>query len=465
MERLALFMLTMVTTVEFFTAGDHWHRFGFLPKYCAYIPELLGVMAAAYVVFVGVSTRYRNVRAAYWFAFSAVAFLFVCGALANHVEPGPIFAGVRNYLRAVPWFFVPAVFAFTDKNIKKQLTLLLGICLMQLPFAIEQRIKTGNSSLGFVAVTGDWTSGTLMQSPTLTIVMVGGICISAAFYLRKQLPLKRFLLLAFLMLIPTTINETKVTVIILPLALLVTFWCAAEPNKRGRQLFFAITLLLAFGAVFVPVYDAMMEGRQYGQTLGDFFLNEENTNRYLSTGKGVGAIGEVGRLDSIEVPLRELAKDPITLAFGYGLGNATNSALGTAFSGAYFVLYKPFLITGFARILLELGVVGLFLTLIVHLLIFRDCLVVARHGTGIRKPLAAGWAGVTAVMAVTIPYVDNLVMTSLMFVFWYISGVIAAERMRLSLAATEARDQAVTRHAYTQQPALQNNAMLRKHDA
>ena len=169
-------------------------------------------------------------------------------------------------------------------------------------------------------------------------------------------------------------------------------------------------------------------------------------------------------MDSIEVPFRELAKDPVTLAFGYGLGNATDSALGAGFSGKYFKLYKPFLITGFARILLELGVVGLFLTLLVHWMIFRDCLVVARHGVGIKRPLAAGWAGITAIMAVTIPYIDNLVMTSLMFLFWFFSGMIAAERMRLATVALEDRERHINRGKAFSRPALQNNAMARKHD-
>lgn len=457
MPALTLFMMVAVTTFEFFVAGDHWGRMKFLPKQMSYVPELLGVAAALYCVLMGPRTRFQLVRPAYWFAFIALGLCIIFSIVANHVQPGPIFAGIRNYMRAVPWFFVPMVFAFTDKHLRQQLLLLLVIAFIQIPFAIEQRIKTGSSFAGFVAVTGDWTIGTLVQSPTLTIFLIGCICIVAAFFVRKQLPLVKFVLLFFALLTPTMINETKVTVIILPLGLLLTFWNAAEAKVRGRQLLLATGLLVAFGAVFIPVYDAFMEGREYGVTLTDFFLKKENTERYLSTGQGVGATKQVGRADSVVIPFKEVAKDPVSLFFGYGIGNATHSALGEAFTGRYFPIFAPFLITGFARIILELGLAGMFLILMMYLLVYRDASAVARHGTGLKRNFAAGFAGFTVVMAVTIPYIDTVVVTPLTYLFWFFAGMIAAERMRLVLAAKESAARAVRHEPLVRAPVLQKN--------
>jgi hypothetical protein len=457
MQALTLFMIVAVTLFEFLTQGDHWGRMKILPRSMGYIPELLGVAAAVYCVLMGPRTRFRNVRPAYWFVIIAFVLCVFFGLIANKVQVGPIFAGLRSYLRAVPWFFVPAVFAYTDKHLRQQMALLLVIAFIQLPLAIEQRIKTGTNLMGFVAVTGDWTVGTLMLSPTLTIFLISAICVAAGFFVRKRLPALKFILLFFLLLAPTMINETKVTLIILPLGLLITFWGAAEAKVRGRQVALALGLILAFGAVFVPVYDAFMEGREYGVSIGDFFLKKENTERYLSTGRGIGVKEEVGRADSIVTPVKELRKDPVTLFFGYGIGNATHSSLGEAFTGHYYAIFAPFLITGFARLVLEMGFAGVFLIVMMHILIYKDSMAVAQHGTGLRQPFAAGWAAATGIMLLTIPYIDNVTATSLTYLFWFYSGVIASERVRLAVAARDHVPRSIRREPMLRSTALQKN--------
>src|SRR5690606_8582215 len=142
MQRFALFMIVAVTVVEFFAVGDKWERFRWLPKAFSYLPELTGAAAAVLVVALGVQTRFRFVRPAYWFVFGLLALAAAAGALANDLEPGTLFAGLRNYLRALPWFFIPAVYLFGEAKLRQQLRWLLIICLIQVPVAIEQRIKT-----------------------------------------------------------------------------------------------------------------------------------------------------------------------------------------------------------------------------------------------------------------------------------------------------------------------------------
>ena len=135
-------------------------------------------------------TRYAepiSVRApAYWIVFGLLAFTLAAGVIVNGVESGPIFAGLRNYLRAIPWFFVPAVFAFSDKQVRTQLRVLLAICLLQVPVAIEQRIYTTGTYYGFEAVTGDWTIGTLLDSGILSIFLVAAACVVAGLTIRRS---------------------------------------------------------------------------------------------------------------------------------------------------------------------------------------------------------------------------------------------------------------------------------------
>ncbi|MGE0114239.1 MAG: hypothetical protein AB7T07_05075 [Steroidobacteraceae bacterium] len=435
MQPLTLFMIVTVTILDFLAQGDKFREWRILPGSVSYTVELLGAIALVYVIMAGVRNRFEFVRAAYWVAFGALVMVVVGGVIVNGVGSGPIIAGLRAYMRALPWFFLPMVFRYSEEQLRTQLRLLLAICLVQVPIAIRQRIKTGDNRFGFVAVTGDWTTGTLGDAGILSIFLVCAVCVMVALYERRQLTLLRLILLFLVVLIPTTINETKAMVIFLPLALLTAFAYAAPPQTRNRRLVIGVTLLALFGAIFVPVYDALNKDRQYGQSIGDFLSKPENIKAYLSGGSDidVGSAKEAGRIDALLVPLKQLANDPVNLVFGYGIGNASDSSLGQAFSGRYAATFRPFLQTAFSKFELEIGLLGGALVLGIYWLIFQDCRVVARSSGALHGALAAGWTGVVALMTLATFYTKIEVFPSLGFLFWYFSGVIAAERMHLSL--------------------------------
>jgi hypothetical protein len=430
MQRLALLMIVAVTIVPYLAAGDMFGRFGFLPGQAKYIPELIGGAALLYVVALGIKERFRFVRPAYWIILGFLALSVAASVVANGVEPGPLFSGIRGYLRAMPWFFVPAVFAFTEKHLQTQFLWLLAICVLQVPLAIEQRIYTAGNYFGFVAVTGDWTTGTLMQSGFLSIFLVAAACVVAALTLRQMLPKGRGLLLFLLLLVPTMINETKVTLIVLPIGLMLTFLAAARPGERLKQMVFATGALAVFLAAFIPTYNWLMEGREYGFTVTEFFT--ERIDEYLDTDSEIGAVKTAGRVDSARVTVRETLQDPVRAVFGLGIGNTLESALGPQFSGKYYERYRNFTSTGFASMILQLGFLGFGLLMCVYWLIFRDAWFVARHGSGRAAALAAAWAGVTPFMALTLFYTNVEVSVALSFLFWYCSGLVAAERVRLT---------------------------------
>jgi hypothetical protein len=87
--------------------------------------------------------------------------------------------------------------------------------------------------------------------------------------------------------------------------------------------------------------------------------------------------------------------------------------------------------------LLELGVVGLFGVLALMWMIFKDSYIVAQRGDDLIGTLAAGWAGVVAVITLSTLYSEIIAPTSLPYLFWYFSGLIAAARMRPSILATQ----------------------------
>jgi cell division protein FtsW (lipid II flippase) len=428
MRRLTLLMLLCAPTLEYLAGGDKFGRGGWLPDKADFGLELFGVLALLYVVFAGLRSRFELVRPAYWLVFGALAVTASCGILAAATEPGPIFAGLRNYLRALPWFFVPAVFLYSERDVRKQLKVLLGVAVVQVPIAVWQRLESGGSGMS-----GDYITGTIHISSILSIFLICAACLLAGLAIRKHLKWLSFWVLISLILTPTTINETKGTLILLPIGLLMTYLVAARRGQRLKQMFIAVWALVIFGAAFVPAYDYFENQQERPRPIAEFVTQEGRLKNYLWRDEGLGTLKDPGKGDSITVALEYLSREPSTLAFGLGLGNASSSGFGEGFEGRYAALFEPFLSTAFARIVLELGVLGFVFLMCLLGLIFTDARYVAARAPGIKGALAAGWAGVGMVIAVSIFYKDITAHASLSLPFWYFSGLVAAERMRFAL--------------------------------
>jgi hypothetical protein len=425
MHYLILAIIVAVSLIDQLTIDN------ILPKPLAFVPELLSGLVVLYVVAFGARQRFQYVRAQYWLVFVALVAVIVCGAFANAVAPGPLFAGIRYYMRAIPLFLLPAVFEFKDWQIRQQLRLLLFVGLMQLPIAAYQRMVVMRAN----RFTGDLVYGTLLDSSVLSIYLICAVCVLTGMFLRQRISKIKYFALFFYLLAATTINETKGTLILLPIGLVVTVLIGAPPAKRLRLAALAVGLFVIFVSGFAVIYDYVQNVHNpYYTSIGDFFLNEKKLDRYVDTHSGVGALkNSVGRVDSITVPLRELSRDPAQLAFGLGIGNASHSSLGPQFIGAYFPLFQGFLVSSFSTFLLEIGVLGTALVFVLYWLIFRDATVVARTDKSLTGWIAIGWAGIAVLTAFATPYKTIHIYASLSYLFWYLSGLIAARRMRLAL--------------------------------
>lgn len=442
MNKLILFMILAVTSVDYVTQID------LLPGVAKFLPELLSAIAVLLVVFYGVRNRFQFVRPAYWFIFGAVLVTMVCGAIANSVEAGPLIGGMRRYFRAMPLFLLPAVYAFDDKQIRRQLLLLLALCLPQLPIAFSQRAATAARG----GHSGDATVGMLSNSGFLTIFLVCAACILTAAFLRKRIRTAVFIPLFVLVLFPTAINETKATAILLPIGLLMTFLAASEPRARLKNFVLSVGLLAMFGAIFVPIYDYYIT-QKGGPTILEFY--GERFEGYMTKDAAVGtrSVKDVGRVDALVVPLREMARDPSDLAFGLGIGNVGQFTLGKEFTGDYFRKFEPFLKSSASIFLLEIGVLGLLLVMVIYYMIFRDARLVAEADDGVAGALAAGWAGVTAVIAIATFYKATSNSEAITYLFWYFSGVVAAHRVRLAWRSAPAPEPTDSRARLRQRPA------------
>lgn len=425
MHALILLLILSAMTSEYLVVMD-W-----VPAGAKYLHEIIAAVLACAVVLGGARNRFRYVHSSYWLMLGAFAAVMLCGVLINAVEAGPVFAGIRSYLRALPLFLLPAVFTLQERHVRMHLLLVLLLCSIQFPIALDQRL-TSFHRLEYLS--GDMTVGTLMSSNVLSIFMICAACVLTGFYVRRRIRAWLFVPLVLLILAPTTINETKATLLLLPLALLVTFVVGSARGKRLRNGLMASLLLAVFGAIFVPVYDYFMKPR-WGYGIVEFFTMEGRVEGYLSKNSALGS-RKAGRVDALLVPVAELARDPSTFAFGLGIGNVSDSALGDQFSGHYYRRFEPFLLSSATTYLLETGFLGVMITIALCLLVFRDSRHVAREDEGLYGALAVGWAGVAVTILLAFFYADTMTRSSLIIPFWYVSGLIAAQRMRLADPAT-----------------------------
>lgn len=429
MHALVLAVICATTLLEFAVKD------GAAPGILKFVPEALSAVIAAFVLLEGARDGFARVSLKYWAAFGFAAFVIVSGALTNSVGSGPIVAGARFYLRAIPLFFVPAVFPFSDAQLRRQLKLVLAIGLLQLPVAAIQRYllwTTGHFS-------GDDVRGTVLDSGVLSILLICIALVLLGLNIRRHIRRLPFIALFLLVLIPTTINETKATVVLLPLGLLATIAAGSPPGRRLRTLALGCALIAVFGAIMVPVYDFFQSNNPYKNErhLVDFFTSEKQVDAYMVNQKGVGlgSRQNVRRGDAYRVPLEYLARDPVRLAFGLGVGNASNSTLGENFAGRYYGLFQSFVITSFSVFLLEIGLLGTVAVFWLYALNLLDALAVARSDPGLQGALAVGWIGVVVVMTASTFYTVMHSFASLSYLYWYFAGLVAARRAQLALAS------------------------------
>jgi hypothetical protein len=402
-----------------------------LPPILKLLPELVSLVATLIVVFVGVSNRFRFVAPKYWLGFGFVALVMVSGIVVNQVGTGPTISGMRIYLRAIPFFFIPAVYYFADAQIKQQLKVLLALALLQLPIAAYQRWIVYSEGRW----TGDEVSGTLLISSILSIFLISNVMILVGMRLHEGISKKAFLVASVLLLLPTTINETKGTLVLLPVGLFVALLIGSPPGRRLRVATVTLALLVGFGAIYVPVYDFFMKNAPWETSIVDFVTKEGKLERYMEKeGAGVGATESksVGRGDAMQISVDYVSRDAISLAFGLGLGSVTHSSLGDNFSGPYYQLFEHINKMSFSTFVLEIGFLGVAVVFLLYWFIFQDALAVARNDQGLLGSISIGWAGVVAIMTFATFYKTIHTFESLSYLFWYFSGLVAARRMQLS---------------------------------
>lgn len=425
-------------------------------KYFALLAEAISGVILVLVLLKGATARSVAINPKYLILGLFVALCIVAGLVLNAVNIGTFVAGGRPYLKWIPLFLLPAVYRFSENELRLQLKTILSLALLQAPVASYQFfIEYWN------VATGDVITGTLGPgaSGTLSILMLSVIAGLVTMYIRAYIRLSSLVLLSIFLFIPCTLNETKITIVLLPIAVMTPFLFAPTSRFSPLQLTVAGALLAVFIGGFVSIYDYTYgAGGRYDhnskrRSIADFFVGQAENPSYLYKGKEfdakailakqqrIGALvsatdvfkrRDEGRVGEMLLPLRVLSEEPVLLAVGLGMGNTSASFL-ERFEGDYAgVLSEVSGSSLISLVLWETGVIGTILFLLFLYLVFQDSRKVATKDDLVGA-IAQSWVAVLMIIALITFYINYFIVDVLIYFVAYFSGFVAAEKYRCQL--------------------------------
>jgi hypothetical protein len=394
---------------------------GWLHPYVVLTPELLSAIAMTIVLLRMMSGVRVRLDWRYMVFFVALAFTMLFGFLVQEVPTGAIIAGLRAHLKFLPFFLLPAVYQFRPTELRTQAALLLGLLMLQLPLTLYQRfIEYAHMA------SGDPVRGTATTGSALSMLLLCAIGVVVTCYLRRQIRFRTLLVLTAVLFVPTTLNETKATILLLPIALFGPAFLMPSWRQALRRLLPVAALGGIAMLTFVSIYDALVQRRDGAPKLEEFFSDDRYVE-YLY-GKATGReVNYIGRVDSIELAFEHLSRKPATLAFGLGAGNVSTSFL-SSFDGEYAAFYERYGVglTQITTFLWQIGVIGLVAYLALYYLVFTDARALSRHEELSSAVLGQAMGVVMVIMAAGLFYKSIFSMNEIGYLFWFYSGVVAS---------------------------------------
>lgn len=418
--------LVLTTFVSLFSVDYLANNIHVIPQKMFLMPEAMAAAAMVVVVLVGISRRQMHMAPKYaifllWFLLTIIA-----GLLINHVDSLVAIAGLRIYLKSIPFFLLPMVYSFSDKQIKLQLYFLLALCLSQIPVTFYQRF------VQYAGLpTGDVVGGTLgvNTSGILSILLIFGIAILVAMLVKKRLAAWIAIPLILLLFLPTTINETKVVLLLFPFVLISPIFFAPGIQNRGRKVLLMSVVGSIFMLGFFAMYDFLQADRE-GTLLER--MKSGNMFSYMYKKDRVGQFSdiEVGRFDSIAYAMKKIGNTGNSI-FGVGIGNASPSnseKLEGEFHKKWYWMVPGNVML--SRTLWELGYLGTLLYGLLFVFVFLDAKLLAK-GEDFVAAFALGFIPITLILAGSFVYLSTFVAAVFSHLFFFYAGYLAAKRFEM----------------------------------
>ncbi|MFM9913832.1 MAG: hypothetical protein ACKVN9_09895 [Methylophilaceae bacterium] len=311
--------------------------------------------------------RRPNIPMFVWLALICVIQAIVATALQWY-SAGEFIAGFKRYFQMYGLLFAFATLAITPLDFQRWLKLLLGIALLQLPFAVYERFvlaaQRGSGGEATDVVAGTMGANLVGGSPNSVMALFLLLAIAFIFMRWRAglLATWKLIVLGLLLLAPLTLGETKIVVVMIPLMGMVLLRkdFALNPVRYLPVLMGLVFMTVVMAYVYVVVvldsdfYHVIKESLHYNvgtEGYGVLYLNRTSVVSFWWSLQGL--------------------HDPLGFLIGHGLGSSYGVAAGN--SGHIAVQYPRYGIglTTMSTLLWDVGVLGFALYLAMFISAWR----------------------------------------------------------------------------------------------
>jgi len=371
-----------------------------------WIPEIVSAVMAFYILVIAATHKRINIPIKYVILL-LIYFLHICmGLFLNDVPLGTLLAGIRTYFKFIPLFLLPAVFNFEDASMKKILLFVLALACTQLPIVVWQRFYEFKESLS-----GDPMGGTLGYGATgmLSIFLICVISFLIAFYLRGKISLTFFLISTCIVFLPTTLNETKVTFVLLPLAFIFPLIFIKKQRTNIIRAVSLIVLLAIVGFTLKNTYDHF-QMKRWGHGITRFATDPGRIDNYMTT-----------RIDPIFYAIDKAFRGP-QMIFGHGIGNVSIS-FTKAMTGKYSREAEMYGVgqVSITKLFWEIGILGTLIFFLLVLMVFWDTIKLCKRSDFIGT-FSLGMLTLIAIFTLSFFYFQTIDLNIMVFLFFFSAG-------------------------------------------
>lgn len=395
---------------------------------------MLGFFLAVIGMITGAMHRNDVARSAPPFVAVTIVFALYAILAQFFAEGGMLeaLAGFKRYFQFWGLLLAIAYVPFSEKNVRRWCGFLLIVGLLQLPFALWQRLVLVPKLLNMPEIIPlDLVTGTLELSESgggSSSVMVYLLLVFIAFvlsaYREKLLRADTFLLLLAILFAPLLLGETKVVIVMLPMVL----WVVYSDLIRKKPVTFALgtaTVLAALvGIMWIYLVIQVTDTKE--MTLDQRMQNiiDYNFGNY-----GYNKKGGLNRWTVLTFWWQHHGLfNPLQTMFGHGMGSSYAGG-GALVSGHVDLRYKGMSIglTTASSLLWDMGVVGLLLYFSAIAMAWRNARqLLARAATGYERAIAHTLIASALLLGLLVFYSNSMVgLPSLQVLMSMTLGLIA----------------------------------------
>ncbi len=371
-----------------------------------------------------VKIKRESVPAYIWWAIAFMLYALLATVLHwnSLVE---FLAGFKRYFQVFGLLMAFAFLSFTNQRYQRWQTMLLGIALLQLPFALYELLvlvplrgglSRGSSTTDVVA----GTFGANLEGGSPGIVMVVFLLIVFCFLFSRWrgglISSSKTLLFSIILLFPLGMGENKVAILMLPMVwfILVRHDLVRSPVKYLPVLLSGVLMTGMLGYVYVDlimksnVLDVVQSTISYNFSDAGYassYLNRTTVLSFWFSQQGL--------------------QDPIGFFFGNGLGSAFRGLI----SGHIGMRYPHYGIdlTAASTLLWDLGVIGLGMFCVIFFSAWRTAGRIYRnsHDAEIRSDCLAVQASISLFLMLIVYSQDIVNLISMEIVYSVVLGYLA----------------------------------------